>query len=299
MEQGFGSGKEFASNRLINKNGHFNIERKGAISGIRDFYSYLISIRWWKYIGLTFFVYIILNLGFAVLYCMLGKDAILNTNPELSHFSNCFYFSIQTFTSLGYGHLTPGNNLSNMLGTIESFTGILSIALTTGVLYGRFSKPSSKIIFSSNSLFTVINNKPAIVFKAVNGRKSVLLNAKSQMILSIQKNSDNPNEKNYHDLSLEIANIPFFPLTWSVVHYIDENSPIFNVEFDSFMERHPELICSIEAFDETHSQSIIAIKSYAFDQWVNGKKFSKNFYKNNTGITILDINSINDLEELD
>lgn len=298
-EQGFGTGEDFAKNRLINQNGNFNIERKGAISGVRDFYSYLISISWSKYIFLTFSFYIVINLLYASIYYALGEEAISHTNKEISYFMNCFYFSIQTFTSLGYGALSPGTNFANIVVTFESFSGIIGIALTTGLLYGRFSKPSSKIIFSDKALFTRVDDTPAIMFKVVNSRKSVLLNAKSKMILSIQGDKENSNEKNYHILKLQISTIPFFPLTWNIVHLIDDDSPIKDIDFNQFKSRSPELICTIEAFDETHSQSIIAIKSYANDQWLANKKFKKSFYKNNQGTTILDINSINDLVELD
>lgn len=298
MEQGFGSGKEFSSNRLINKDGTFNIVRIGAVDGFKDFYRFLLSLSWPKFFGFTFFFYIGVNLIFSTIYYFGGSNTLSSNGGHAQSFFDCFNFSVQTLTSLGYGSISPSSVFANIIVAIESFLGILSIALTTGLLYARFSKPETKILFTDKILFSTVNDLPALMIKVVNGRKSVLLNAKAKMILSLNIDG-NSSDKQYHILNLQVKEITFFPLTWTIVHFINDESPISGLDYKTFLSRNPEVICTIEAFDETHSQSLIAIQSFADQQWVENKKFVKSFNQSKSGETILDINSLNKLEDVD
>lgn len=294
-EEGFGSSKNLNNVRFFKEDGNYNIRRKGSLNGIRDIYKYLISINWLVFLSLVTVAFIFINLLFAGLYLLVGIEGITGINTSLNGFWNAFFFSIETFTTIGYGALSPSSFGIHILVVIESYLSIISVAFITGLLYGRFSKPSSKILFSDMILFTEHNQKNAVMFKMVNARKSVLLNAKVKVILMLDQKSNSNGMKGNHSLQLELETITFFPLTWTVVHSIDENSPFWGLNFHDILKRNAEVIVLVEAFDETHSQSIFKIKSYAGKQWVKNKKFARSFGADESGTIVLDINSINEL----
>ncbi|MGB0934234.1 MAG: ion channel [Lishizhenia sp.] len=286
-------------NRLLNENGSFNIKRKGATSWYRDAYSFLIEISGLQFLGLTFCLYLGLNFLFAFFYYLLGAENISGINTAENFFLQCFYLSTQTFTTVGYGGLFPKGNIGNSIATIEAFTGFLSFSLTTGILYGRFSKPNSKISFSKNILLTQHKNNRAVMFKMVNARKNVLLKAKSDVILICDKqHPSSPFEKEYTQLKLEISSINFFPLTWTVVHVIDEKSPFHNLSLDDLKTRNAEIIVLVKAFDETFSQEIYEKHSYAHTQWKENATFKRSFKVTDDGVVELYVNQLHDLDSL-
>jgi len=294
-EEGFGSSKDLNNVRFFKENGTYNIQRKGSLNGIRDVYKYLISINWLLFLSLVTLAFIVINLIFTFSILFIGIEGVSGYYISISPFWNAFFFSIETFTTIGYGTLRPNSFGIHLLVVFESFISIISVAFITGLLYGRFSKPSSKILFSDIVLFNEHQGKKAVMFKMVNARTSVLLNAKVKVMLMLNRANDAAGIKANHSLSLELDSITFFPLTWTIVHSIDEKSPLWGMEFDTIMRLNAELIVLIEAFDETHSQSIFKIKSYAGNQWVNNRKFARSFNADESGTIVLDINSINEL----
>lgn len=294
-EEGFGSSKDLNNVRFFKEDGTYNIQRKGSLSGIRDIYKYLISINWLLFLSLVTLAFILINLIFTCLFLALGVNGIIGIDNSFGDFWNAFFFSIETFTTIGYGALHPNSFGIHLVVVAESFISIISVAFITGLLYGRFSKPSSKILFSDIVLFNEHQGKRAVMFKMVNARTSVLLNAKVKVMLMLNRTKDEGGIKANHSLNLELDTITFFPLTWTIVHSIDEKSPLWGMEFDDIIRLNAEVIVLVEAFDETHSQSIYKIKSYAGKQWMNDKKFTRSFNADETSTIVLDINSINEI----
>ncbi len=182
---------------------------------------------------------------------------------------------------------------------IEAFIGLLSFALATGLLYGRFSKPSLKIEFSKNIIITPFENGNAIMFKIVNLRNNVLLNTKVTTLFTIDKGSGSEEfNKEYFTLNLESDKVNFFPLTWTLVHKIDESSPVFNVSLSELVKRNAEVIVMVETFDETFGQMIIQKHSYAQHQWLEGVKFDRNFRTNGNGKLTLHIKELNNISSI-
>ena len=296
-DPGLGIAYEKNVRRLLNQDGSFNIKRKGGASWYRDTYKFLIDISVFHFMLLSFLAYVTLNLIFAITFYSLGPDGILGINKNQNFFLQCFYFSSQTFTTVGYGSLLPNGNIANILATIEAFIGFLSFSLATGILYGRFSKPNSKINFSNNIILTEHEEGKAVMFKMVNARKNVLLKAHADVILICdKKNSSTPFEKEYFKLNLEISDINFFPLTWTVVHKVDENSPFNALKFSELNERNVEVIVLIKAFDETFSQEIFEKHSYAHHQWKENVKFKRNFKVNDQGVVELYVDQLHDFD---
>jgi inward rectifier potassium channel len=294
-DPGLGSGYRETAARMINEDGTYNIKRSGGMHSFRDLYKYLIEIKWSTFFLWTISTYLLTNVVFAGIYMIGGVEDISGINPDSNQFLNAFFFSVQTFTTVGYGYLAPVGEVAGLISTFEAFLGLLYFALITGLLYGRFSKPSSKIAFAQNAILTDFQDGKAIMFKLVNQRKSVLLKASAVCTLAIDAEDKT---RAYHRIELQLDYIQFFPLTWTVVHKIDENSPFNNLNIDQIKARNAELIVIIEALDETFSQNVIEKTSFAGDQWIGGVKFKSNFATNSNGEVELKINELNEVQPI-
>src|SRR3989338_7652055 len=203
-DPGLGSSFDSKLKRLVNEDGSYNIRRIGGLTGIRDFYKFLIDLNWWKFLLLSFGIYLFINALFAVVYLLVGIDQLAGIDPQHSDFLNAFFFSVQTLTTIGYGHIAPSGLAANLVAVVESFIGLLSIALITGLLYGRFSKPSSKIAFTKYIMLTPHKNGQAVMFKMVNQRNSTLLNASVKLMLIMDQGVEkNQTAKEYYRLNLQ------------------------------------------------------------------------------------------------
>jgi len=280
--------------RMMNEDGSYNIVRKGGLNGFKDFYKYLIDVHWSVFFLILIGSFILLNLLFASLYMLIGIDHIGGLNNEIPEFISAFFFSAQTFTTVGYGALYPNGVLTNFVATFESFLGLLSFAISTGLLWGRFSKPSLKLAFSRNIIITPFEEGMAVMFKMVNERQNVLLNTKVKCIFIIDKGVGQlAFNKDYYNLKLETDQVNFFPLTWTLVHKINEDSPLFGLNVRDFKKRNAEVIILVETFDETFSLTIHHKHSYGRDQWLENVQFERNFEANGKGQIELNVKDIN------
>lgn len=295
-DPGLGSKFQKPIKRMMNPNGSYNIIRKGGLNGFQDFYKFLLEIKLhWFLLVITAF-YIFINLVFTCFYLMIGIDQLKITSNHQSDFFNAFFFSAQTFTTVGYGAISPNGKAADILAMVEAFFGLLSFALATGLLYGRFSKPSLKIAFSKNIIITPFEEGKAVMFKVVNLRNNVLLNTKIKTLFIIDKGVGSEEfNKDYFTLNLESDTVNFFPLTWTLVHKINDNSPLFGLSLIDLKRRNAEVIVMVETFDETFGQMIIQKHSYAEEQWLEDVKFDRNFRMDENGRLTLYIDELNNL----
>lgn len=285
--------------RLLKADGSYNIVRKGGIRGFKDFYKHLLEKSWFEFGVILFASYLFINLIFALTYLALGVDQLSIVSSEYHPFWTAFFFSSQTLTTLGFGYVAPIGFAANIVASLEAFLGLVITALATGLLYGRFSKPVLKLSFSKNVIVTPFQDGHAMMFKLVNKRNNILIKSKIQCLLSMDKGTaENAFNKEFHQLKLELDSILFFPLTWTVVHKIDEKSPFYNISFEELMKRNLELIVLFETFDETFSQDVIQKHSYAGNQWRENVKFDSSFVPNENGQLELDIHAIDKLKEI-
>ena len=204
-DPGLGSKYDNEVKRLINEDGSYNIIRHGALLGIKDFYKFLIDISWNRFLLYSLLGYLIINALFALIYLVVGLDQISGLNTDSSDFFEAYFFSVQTLTSVGYGQMSPIGFGANLVATAESFIGLMSISLITGLLYGRFSKPSSKLKFTKNIIIAPFEDGKAVMFKMVNQRNSILLNSDVTTILNMDEGTgDGKFNKTYYQLKLQI-----------------------------------------------------------------------------------------------
>lgn len=299
-DPGLGTSYRHEIKRLVNDDGSYNIKRHGALAGFKDTYKFLIELSWWKFMLFSLGYYVTVNLIFAVLYLIAGVENVSGTDPNIPDFAEMFFFSVQTFTSVGYGYMAPIGIATNLVVTLESFAGLMSIALMTGLLYGRFSRPKSKLAFSKNILISPIQDSDALMFKVVNKRDDILLNANAKMILIMDRGGASEQfNKLFFQLELQLDFINFFPLTWTIVHPIKEDSPLKDISASELIERNAEVLILIEAYDETHGQVITEKHAYGAQSILEGYRFERNFRSNESGAIELHIDELDKVVEAD
>lgn len=302
-DPGFGRKYDPHLKRLINKDGTYNVIKTGKVDGFRDIYIFLLDIGWLRFFGIVLTYYVVVNFIFAALYYGIGIDAlsIEATDSVFHDFIQCFYFSTQTFTTVGYGLISPIGIYSSLLASFEALFGLLSFSLATGLMYGRFSKPNAKIIFSENALISPFQtDKKGLMFRLVNQRNSNLSNVEATVLISLferDNTSGNPKRKFYR-LELEYDKIRFFPSTWTIVHPIEGDSPLINLDELDLKNQKVEISIFIEAFDENLSQIIHTRHSYMSDEIISNAKFKPSYTIDKNGYTNVDINTIGDYDML-
>lgn len=295
-DPGLGSRFQRPVKRMMNQDGSYNIIRKGGLSNFQDFYKYLLDIHWYNFIFLVLLIYILINLVFSGIYIAIGIEQLKGVPSHQHPFFSAFFFSTQTFTTVGYGSVSPNGTAAEIVAMIEAFFGLMGFAIATGLLYGRFSKPNAKIGFSKNVIITPFEDVTALMFKIVNLRNNVLLKTKVSVFLAMDKEEGNQSfNKQYFQLNLEVDYITFFPLTWTLVHKISEDSPLFGLNIDEIRKRNGEVLILIETFDETYSQDIIHKHSYADEDWLENVKFDANFRPDTNGKLVLHINELSNV----
>jgi len=286
--------------RIINKDGSFNIKRTGGgLSSINAFH-YLINISWTKFLLIVFAGFIVTNLIFALLYQLAGIENLSNASSSdgVQSFLNTFFFSVQTFATVGYGGIHPTGLFSNIISSLESMTGILSFALATGLLYGRFSKPSAKIIFSDRAIIAPFQEGKALMFRVANSRDNILMEMEANAMMTFLDKSDSRFTRKYFPLKLQINFIHFFPLPWTIVHPIDEDSPLSGKTAKELANLEAEVLIMIKGFDDSFSQNVIARSSYKFNEIDWDVKFVRAYSTDETGETIVDLEKVSETEKV-
>lgn len=288
---GFGKGGSNESTRFINKDGGINVERKG-LPFFRpfDLYHSLTNMNWGKFLFLVTFTFFVLNLFFAALYTFLENKALTLSYSKdvIQRFWDSFFFSVQTITTVGYGAVSPATNLAKVISSIESFIGLLGFALVTGLLYGRFSKPATKIKYSENIIEAPFRDGRALMFKMANQSSSKLIEAEVTVVVSYQKEGN----RLFDNLELQLNKINFFALSWTVVHPITEDSPFFNVTQKEIQAMDPEVIILVKAFDDSFAQTVYSRNSYKYDEFVWNAKFESSMLEEDGKLKI-------DLDKID
>jgi len=283
--------------RAINKDGSFNVDRQGVTWRNIHPYLHLINTGWGNFLGLVLLAYLAVNTVFALLYFALGPGHIQgDTAPTaMGQFLNDFFFSSHTLTTVGYGNLAPASVAANTIASFESLVGLMGFALATGVLFGRVSRPSAKIGFSENILAAPYEEGTSLQFRIVNLRPNVLIELSANVMLMTVENG----ARQYKELTLERSSIYFFALTWTIVHPIDESSPLLGKTAADLAALQAEVLILIKGFDDTFSQTVNSRYSYRFDEMVWGAKFDPAFHIDENGSMVLDVNDVGKFTRVD
>ncbi|WP_299114268.1 ion channel [uncultured Winogradskyella sp.] len=283
--------------RALNKDGSFNIKKINIpfFEGLNFFHS-LVTMKWSHFFGFILIGYFIANLFFATIYSIIGVENLTGTegmNP-FEQFMEAFFFSAQTITTLGYGRVAPIGLPANIVAATESLLGLLSFALATGLLYGRFSKPNARIRYSDKAVIAPYQGINGFMFRVVNPQKNQLLEVEVSVSLSMKR--ENSELRNFYSLDLERSKVVFFPSLWTVVHPIDTSSPMYNLANEDLSKKDVEFIAMLKAFDESSGQMMYSRSSYKASEIVWGEKFVYIAKPENGKLTI-DVSRINESEK--
>jgi inward rectifier potassium channel len=287
--------------RFLNKDGTFNVKRKGLpFKASFNFYHFLINLSSFRFILLIIAWFTFINIFFALIYLWIGPQYLQNidTNNMSSQFLDCFFFSAQTFTTVGYGRIAPLGLPANIVSSLEALVGLMSFALITGLLYGRFSMPESRLLFSNNAVVAPYRGITGLMFRIANLQKSQLLDVSATVSVSMFENKNGERIRSFYALSLERDTLTFFPSSWTVVHPIDENSPFYNLTEQEFNDTELELLITFKAFDDRYLQTIHTTNSYIASEVVWGAKFSGILGTEN-GWSTINMAGINDYVKVD
>ena len=293
---GFGPQPVIKSQPLINKDGSVNIRRKGlSLFNTADNYHTLIKMSWGRFWLIVLSGYLFANLFFATIYVSIGINSLDGATGTTGfyRFLDAFFFSAQTISTVGYGHISPNGTLANSVAAIESMIGLLAFALATGLLYGRFSKPSAKIVYSDHILVSPYQeNGQGLMFKISNLRRNVLIDLDIQVIFSYNEMVNGKPIRKFFQLELERKNVSVLTLNWTIVHPLDENSPILEMKPDELERTEAAFSVLLKAFDDTFSQTVHSRTSYQFADMVWGAKFIPMFDRDDDGRIVLDMSKI-------
>lgn len=293
---GFGNKLGIQTHRLINPDGSFNIERRQKGIGAIHPYLFLISIPTWQFIIVVISSYILFNSIFAFLYMLAGIEQLAGAPEQslIAQFAHAFFFSVQTFTTVGYGTISPLGNSANIIASLEAMAGLMGFALASGVFYGRFSKPSAKIRFSEKALISPYKDINSFQFRVVNRRNNQLIELEAQLVFMYYREEAGQIKPRFFRLPLERDKVTLFPLNWTLVHPITPESPIYGKSPQFFKDHNAEFLIIIKAYDDTFAQLVHTRYSYKATSIHWGEKFEMMYHANEEGITVLEMEDIDE-----
>ncbi|MGX7666848.1 ion channel [Flavobacterium pedocola] len=300
---GFGTNASSYGGRFIEKNGDANVKKVGIgfVESISWYHTMLVVPRW-KFMTVIFVFYLLVNLFFASVYSLIGVEhlnGIVADNP-LDKFGQAFFFSAQTFTTVGYGHISPSGFWASFVASVEALFGLLSFAIATGLFYGRFSKPKAFIRFSDNAIIAPYEDGTGLMLRMTPFKNTNLTDAEARMTLGMSVEEDGKMVNKFYSLELEMERINALTLSWTLVHPITEDSPLYNMSRDDFERGKGELVVFVKVFDDMFSASVVKRTSYTFDEIVHGAKFSPMFSRSgDSSKTLLFIDKLNAFEAVE
>ncbi|MGE0561091.1 MAG: ion channel [Flavobacteriales bacterium] len=294
---GFGSNINNEGERLITKKGQFNIKKEGLSFSQRfDLFHTLINMNTTPFFIFLFIGFVFINLLFTLTYLAIGLDGIAGATSN-HNFFDAFFFSAQTLTTVGYGGLHPTGRLIGLIAGFEAFIGLLSFAIATGLLYGRFSKPKQNMLFSQNILISPYGDITGLMARVANPKNTQLIDVEAKMIYSQIELENNVKKRNFYTLDLEMNKISLFSASWTVVHPITNESPLYQLTTKDIEERNVELILLLNGYDETYNQHVHFRTSYKPEEFIENAKFIPILSQNENKQSIIRLDKINLFEK--
>lgn len=283
--------------RLLNRDGSFNVRRarSGWFPGLT--YHQLLTMSWPKFFALFISVYMVVNCLFALAYFLCGPGA-LQGPMNGGRFLQAFFFSVETFSTIGYGNIVPVGLAPNLLVVAESITTLVIFGVGTGLVFSRFARPVAAIGYSEKAVIAPYRGISAFEFRVVNLRSNQLVNVQAEVIFSrFEDCGGGIRQRRFYDLSLERDMVTFFPLNWTVVHPIDEQSPLYGWTKQMMLDAEAEFAILLTAVDETFAQTVHSRSSYSADEVEFGAQFVRMFEPKQSEM-LLDVHKLGKFERV-
>ncbi|GAB4091726.1 ion channel [Flaviaesturariibacter terrae] len=300
LTTGFGTSGSDSSGRFYRKDGSVNVVRRGVAFLDRfSWFHTLLSMDRWKFWFYLLLFYIGINVVFAFIYFFIGVQHLNGTvsGGKLHQFTEAFFFSAQTYTTVGYGHVSPDGFLVSSVAAFESFLGVMTLALASGLFFGRFSMPRAYLRFSNIALIAPYKDGQALMFRMVPEKNNQLTDAEVKLTLAMRVHDGEKEKNEFYTLAVEFARINTLVLNWTVVHAINEESPLYGYTLEDLKQMDAEMLVFVKAYDEVFANSVIARTSYTADEFIPNARF-KPMYRPYAGSTLLEVDKLNDFELL-
>ena len=298
INTGFGTNSTSTGGRFINKDGNPNVIKQGlSFLNRYSWYHTMLGMKQERFLLLIFLVYITANLFFAGIYYLIGINHLagVNTGSPFKNFTEVFFFSAQTFTTVGYGRISPVGFMASAVSTFEAFLGLLSFAIATGLFYGRFSRPQAFLKFSNNALIAPYKEGTACMFRLAPYKNNNLSEVEVKVTMAITSEENGKQTDKFFNLDLEFSKINGLALSWTIVHPIDDKSPFNGLSKEEIANTDIEIMVFVKAFDEVFSNNVVTRTSYVSSEIIWGAKFNMMYHPNDDkSKTILDLDKIND-----
>ncbi|MEO8770293.1 MAG: ion channel [Ferruginibacter sp.] len=299
INTGFGENASSYGGRFLNKDGQPNIKKTGL--GVLEQYSWfhsMLSMSRTRFFITVLLFYILVNVGFTVIYYMVGVEHLTGleeTNSAVEKFIETFFFSSQTFTTVGYGRISPVGFATSAVAAFQALIGLLSFAVATGLMYGRFSRPKAYLKFSHNAVVAPYKEITALMFRLSPFKNTTLTDAEAKLTLGMMVEENGKLVNKFFPLDLEIDKVNALTLSWTIVHPITENSPLHNFSETDFKNTHGEILLFVKAFDDMFSNTVVARSSYTFEEIIYGAKFLPMYHRNEiNNSTVLELSKLNE-----
>lgn len=297
-DTGFSTNVNDTGGRFINKDGSYNLVKEGMPFSRRiSLFHDMLNLPQWKFISVIFIFYFAINLLFATIYFLIGSSQItgLPTDSSWHIFRELFYFSTETFTTVGYGRVNPVGDTANIVAGIESLTGFLSLAIATGLIYGRFSKPRSYLVFSDHAVIAPYKDGKGLMFRfAAFKDKHSLTEVEIKVNIGLQVLEDDKPGYKYFSIDLERNRVESMPMSWTVVHPIIESSPLYGFNEEDMQHADVELYVMLRGFDDVFSNYVQQRTSYTYKEILFDRKFVPMYRESDDGMTtILELHKLN------
>jgi hypothetical protein len=300
---GFGTNANSYGGRFINKNGTANIEKRGMHVLHRiSWYHTMIDMPIWRFMLIILSFYVGINFVFASIYYGIGiehLDGIASSDSEWVKFGQAYFFSAQTFTTVGYGHISPTGFLTSSLSSAEALIGLLSFAIATGLFFGRFSRPTAFLKFSHNAVIGPYGDISGLMIRLTPFKNTNFTDAEAKITLGMSVEENGKLVNKFYTLDLELAKINALSLSWTLVHPITEDSPLFQFTKDDFANNNGEIVVFVKTFDDMFSNTVAIRTSYTFDEVIYGAKFEPMYTRSlDNSKTILNLDKLNSYDNV-
>lgn len=262
-----------------------------------DIYHQALTVRWPVFFLTAGAAFLLLNAFFASLY-LLGDHPIANQFPR--GFAGAFFFSVETLATVGYGDMHPQTIYAHCVATLEIFTGMACIAVTTGLIFARFSRPRARMIFASHPIVHNVDGRPTLMIRAANMRQNVISEAFARLhIVRVETSPEGLKLRKIYDLKLVRDRHPIFILSWLLMHVIDESSPLHGATTETLEQTQTTLLLTIEGIDETTAQSMLARHQWRYDELRWNHRYVDLVTEDGHGLSIIDYGVFHDVVPLE
>ncbi len=297
-DTGFGTRDNYGG-RFINRDGTFNIRKEGQSFWDRfSIFHSMLNLPTWKFIAVIFTFFISINLFFTGIYLALGADQFtgLIANSRWKEIKEIYFFSTETFTTVGYGRVNPIGDGANFVASIEAMCGFISFAIMTGLIYGRFAKPTSFLVFSDHAVIAPYKDGTGFMFRFASYKDNHTLtdlDIRVNAALAVQENGQSVYK--FYDLALERNKVDSLSLNWTVVHPIDDKSPLMGFTMEDIKAADLEIYVLVRGFDDVFSNFVLRRTSYTYNEIQFNRKFIPMYRESEDGkTTILELNKLNE-----